>query len=182
MASSENIKAPEARLAFCNLIEPDKKTNQKTNKEVDYWSTSLLFLKTIDLSTLKKLAGDIAKEEWGDKAAAGIASGTIKSPFLDGDGPQGVSKKTDQRYDGFAGTTFLRVGSFQRPKMVTRAMLPVTSDDELYAGCYVVPVLNAYTWTHPTNGRGISFGLAMLQVVRDGEKLGGRGASGKPED
>ena len=36
-------------------------------------------------------------------------------------------------------------------------------------------MLNAYTWDHPKNGRGVSFGISMFQKLQEGERLGGSG-------
>jgi hypothetical protein len=175
MARSEDIKTPLARLAFENLIVPGKRLNQKTGKEVDNWNCNLLWPKDVDLSAMKNAAVACAVQEWGDKAKQMIADGVIKSPFLDGDGKEGLSKKTGERWSGYEGSTFIRVGSTQKPKLVNKRVEPITERDELYAGCYVYAVINAFTWTHPTNGRGVSFGLSMIQVAKDGERLGGGG-------
>lgn len=180
MARSEDIKTPLARLSFVNLLTPGKKINGKTKKEVDDYNCNLLFPKDIDLSALKKAAVDCAVSEWGDKAKQMIADGIIKSPFLDGDGKEALNKKTGDRYEGFAGTTFLRVGTQQRPKLVNKRVEPIVDKEELYSGCYAYAVINAFTWTNDQNGRGVSFGLSMVQVVKDGDRLGG-GAGGDPE-
>jgi hypothetical protein len=39
----------------------------------------------------------------------------------------------------------------------------------------VYAVVNAYTWDNPKNGKGVSFGVNMVQVAKDGERLGGGG-------
>jgi hypothetical protein len=169
-ARSEDMKTPLARLSFPNLFKPQTKDNG-----TESYNAVLLFPKSTDLSQLKAAAGKCATDEWGDKAAKMIADGVLKVPFLDGDGPQGMSKKSGERHAGYAGHTFIRVASNQQPKVVTAKMLPATPDD-VYAGCYVYAVVNAYAWEHPTNGRGISFGLSLMQVARDGERLGGGGA------
>lgn len=180
MARSEDIKTPLARLSFVNLLTPGKKINNKTKKEVDDYNCNLLFPKATDLSAMKKAAADAAIAEWGDKAAKLIADGVIKSPFLDGDGKEAINKKTGDRYEGFEGTTFLRVGTQQKPKLVNKKVEPIVDKEELYSGCYAYAVVHAFTWANEQNGRGVSFGLSMVQVVKDGDRLGG-GGGGDPD-
>lgn len=173
MARSEDIKTPLARLAFADGLF----TPQKSDTGVEKWTCSLLFPKTVDISALKNAALEAAKLEWGDKAIEMIKNEIIKSPFLDGDGKQGKSKQTGEPHSGFPGTTFIRVtsGKDYRPKLVNQKVLPITSKDELYSGCYGFGVVNAFTWENKENGKGITFSLSMFQKAKDGERLGGGG-------
>lgn len=175
MASTESIKCPEGRIVFENLLQPGEKTSSKSDKPVPYWDVTVAWPKSTDIAALRKLVVDAATAEWGDKAVEQLKNGTIKSPLLDGDGPQACNKTTGDRYNGYEGTWFVRAGTYQKPKMFTKNMDPVTERDELYKGVHVYPVLNAYTWAHPTNGRGVSIGLSMVQVLGRGERLGGSG-------
>ena len=96
MARSEDIKTPKAIIAFAQAaFEPQERENGKKQ-----YAPSLLFKKGADLSALKKIAADAAIAEWGDKAIQWIKDEVIKSPFLDGDGKQAVSKKTGERHPG----------------------------------------------------------------------------------
>ena len=175
MARSADLKAPEARLAFTQGLF-ELQTTQSGKKQ---WNCTLLWPKSVDIGKLKQLAVDAAVEEWGDKAVQMIKDGLIKSPFLDGDGPQGKSKKTGEPHNGFPGNTFIRVtsGEDYRPKLVNQKVLPITSRDELKSGDYCLPVVNAFTWENKENGKGITFGLSMLQKTRSGESLGGSGGA-----
>ncbi len=176
---SEDTKTPLCRLSFTDGLFKTRE-NDKGNKS---WGCTLLFPKSVDLGGLHKLALAAAKEEWGDKAEGWIKDGTIKNPFLDGDGKQGRSKKTGEPHAGYPGTTFIRVqsGETYRPKLVNQQVLPIASQDELYSGCYAFAVVNAFSWENKENGRGISFGVSMIQKAKDGERLGG-GGIGEPEE
>jgi hypothetical protein len=55
-----------------------------------------------------------------------------------------------------------------------RSKLVDATKDEVYSGCYGRAALNAYTWTHSTGGRGVTFNIRMFQKLKDGESLGGR--------
>lgn len=180
MARSSDAKTPLARLAFTDsLFKPQERDNGKKQ-----WGCSLLFPKGTDLSSLETLAVEAAKEEWGDKAVQMIKDGMIKSPFLDGDSKQGKNKKTGEPHSGFPGTTFIRVisGEEYRPKLVDQRVLPITERDQLYSGCYGYGVVNAFTWENKENGKGISFGISMIQKAEDGDKIGGGGGAGDAEE
>lgn len=173
MARSEDIKTDLARLAFADsLFKP-----QENDKGKKSWNCTLLFPKSNPLTALKELCVKACTEEWGDKAIGWIKDGTIKTPFLDGDGKQGRSKKTGEPHAGFPGHTFIRLqsGEDYRPKLVNQKVLPIASKDELYSGCYVYAVVNAFTWENKENGKGASFGVSMIQKAKDGENLGGGG-------
>lgn len=173
MASrSIDVATPECRFAWTRgLFELQK--NETSGKE--NYTCTLLFPKSTDLSELKKLAVDTAIAQWGDKAIEWIKTEVIKSPFLDGDGKQGISKKTGERNPGYAGHTFIRVtsGAEYRPKIVDRGMRFITGVDGIPSGCYGRASVNAYAWENEKNGKGITFGISTAQVQRDGESLGG---------
>ncbi|QIG74337.1 hypothetical protein EVC08_025 [Rhizobium phage RHph_N65] len=180
MARSADIKAPLARLAFTDsLFKPQERDNGKKQ-----WGCSLLWPKGTDLSALEKAAVDAAVEEWGDKAAQMIKDKLIHSPFLDGDGPQGKNKETGKEHMGFPGHRFIRVisGEEYRPKLVNRQVLPITDKADCASGMLAYAVVNAFTWENKEKGKGISFGVSMIQVAKDdGVRLGGSGGGGNPE-
>jgi hypothetical protein len=167
---STDIKTPLARLAYPNLLKPQKMEDGK-----EKYNCTLLFPKSADLKVLKDAVLETAERAWPGKARDMLKNGLIKNPFLDGDGPQGLSKKSGARHAGFEGTQFIRCSSTIKPKLVNRKVEPVISEDEIYPGCYAYAVINAFTWEDPRNGRGVSFGISMLQVAKDGERLGGGG-------
>lgn len=176
MARSEDVKAPEAIIAFAHsLYEPQERDNGKKQ-----FGCSLLWVKGTDLSALQKAAADAAVAEWGDKAIQWIKDEVIKNPFLDGDGKQAVSKKTGERHAGFAGHKFIRCisGEEYKPKVFDRKRNPVLDKAEVPSGSRGIPVVNAFTWENKENGKGISFGISMLQITHKAagdEVLGGGG-------
>lgn len=179
MARSKDLKTPLARVSYAAGLHKVQ-TNDEGKK---HWGCSLHWAKTDNIDALKALAAEAAVAEWGDKAIAMIKDGLIKSPFLDGDGPQGKSKKTGEPKAGYSGTTFIRVisGEAFRPKVVDQKRFPITEESELKSGDYVYAVVNAFTWENPKTGKGISFGVSMVQKAKTGESLGG-GGGGNPEE
>lgn len=185
MARSREIKTPLAIAAFTlGLFKLQKFEGDDGTKES--WNVSLLFPKTTDISSLKAIAGEAAIAEWGDKAGQMTADGLIHSPFLDGDGPQGKSKKDGKPHKGFPGTTFIRCtsGKDYRPKVYDRQKIDVLSVEGCPSGSQVYGVVSAHTWEHKkTNRRGVTFGISMVQVVKiaAGDEILGGGAGGDPD-
>jgi hypothetical protein len=179
MARSQDIKTPLGIISFsADLFKPRDRDNGTKS-----FGCTILFDKTADLAELQNLALSAAQAEWGDKAAQWIKDGLVKSPFLDGDGKQGLSKKTGERHPGYAGRTFIRCTSGEnfKPKVFDKQRNPVMDADGAKSGSQVFAVVNAYTWDNATNGKGISFGISMVQVVKLAEGAEVLGGSGGPD-
>lgn len=189
MARSEEFKLENMRLSFPNLVKPQQ-IEDKGVVKVKYNATLLwpktagglgLFGKTASGEKLDiaSVALKVATEQWGEKAGEWIKNGTIKTPFLDGDGPQGVNKKSGERHAGYEGHRFIRTSANEdrKPRLFDKKLNPVTDLDTLYPGCYVNAVVNMYAWEHPQNGKGLSFGVSLVQFAKDGERLGGGGVN-----
>ncbi len=173
-ARSEDGKTPLAIVAFAhNLFEVNNR-----NK----FGCSLLFKKGADISALQKLANDAAVGEWGEKVKMMVENKILKSPFLDGDGPQAVNKETGERYKGFAGHQFIRCvsGVDHKPKVWDRKRVPIFDKNDIPAGSQVYAVVNAFAWTNDEGGKGISFGVTHVQVVKkaEGDEILGGGGGG----
>ena len=180
MARSDDFLAPDAIGSFTNdLFELRKDDNGRES-----YGVQLHFGKATSLAVLEQHALQAAEREWPGKAAEWIKNGLIKSPFLDGDGKQGFDKEGTKK-PGHAGTTFIRCKSGKdfKPKVYDRQMIPVGDKAAVPSGSVLKPVLNCFTWDHPTNGKGLTFGVVMVQVVKKAEGdevLGGGGGSPEP--
>lgn len=182
MARSADTRTPLGRFAFTEGLFKIQ-TNDQGRKS---WNVTILFPKGADISVLEKAALDAAVEEWGDKAGQMIKDGIIKSPFLDGDGKQGKSKKTGAPHAGFPGNRFIRCtsGEEYRPKVVDRNVQPVLTREGFPSGSYGYAIVNAFTWENRENGKGITFGISAVQVskVATGDDVLGGGGGVDPED
>ncbi|SFI05185.1 ssDNA-binding protein [Methylobacterium brachiatum] len=167
---TEDFRSPLARLSRVNLYKP--RPNKKDPTKVKY-EVNLLFPKSADLSEIKAAVIEAAKAEWGEKAIELLKNGAIKQPILDGDGPQGVSKKTGARYPELEGMYFIRCASNLQPALLSKKVTAAVEGRDLYSGCYGYAAIHAYTWESDENGRGVSIGISMVQHAKDGEKLGG---------
>lgn len=133
------------------------------------WSAALLFPANVDLSALKEAAGRVAVARWGDKAGAM----GLRTPFKE-------QSELAGKYEGF-GTSgvFINVSSKFVPEFYAadgRTMITLSSD-VLWSGCFVRAGLTCYHYEKDAQGKaikpGVSFGLAFLQFIAEGEKLSG---------
>jgi len=182
MARSEDVKTPPAIISFSRDLF---KTRDRDNGGKNYGCT-LLFPKSANLAALQDMAVEAAVAEWGDKAKSMIKDGIIKSPFLDGDGKQGKSKETGEPHKGYPGHTFIRCtsGADYKPKVFDRRRNPIYEEADVPSGSQVFGVVNAYTWENKENGKGISFGISIVQVIKkaEGDEVIGGGGGGPDPD
>ncbi|MFK3857786.1 ssDNA-binding protein [Agrobacterium pusense] len=181
MARSQDARTP---LAIASYTKDLFEARERDNGTKGHGCT-LLFPKTTDISGLQNLALEAAVDEWGEKAKQWIKDEVIKSPFLDGDGKQAINKKTGERNKGYAGHVFIRCtsGADYKPKVFDKRRNPVLEVDGCPSGSQVYAVVNAYTWENEKNGKGISFGISLVQVVKvaQGEEVLGGGGGPDPD-
>jgi hypothetical protein len=192
-ARSQNFKLENMRGTFLFLLTPQKRENNGVIKFT--YSGSFLWPKTVELIgktadgktiNIQEEAARTAVEGFGDKALGLIKEKVIPNPFLDGDGPQAVSKKTGERHKGFAGHSFIRASATEKFPPDVRddvlgadgKLVKITDQNRLKWGAYYHIVTNILAWEHPQNGKGLSFGLAAVQYAKDGEALGNGGSGG----
>lgn len=178
---SADLKIPFlVRFAFTQDLFTAKEDDRGNKK----WNCTILIPKTADISPVAGMILEAATKQWGDKAKQWLADGLIKSPVLDGDGKQGLSKKTGERHDGFAGHWFIRSSSGfdYRPAIFGPKLEAITDKNQFVSGVYGHAVIYAYTWENKDQGKGVSITLRMAQKVRDSEKpLGGGGGTASPD-
>lgn len=150
----------KVRLSYAHLFEA-KSINGGDAK----FSVSLLIPKT-DKETIKLIneaiaeAKEAGKGKWGGKVPK-----VLKEPLRDGD----EEREDDEVY---AGHYFINASSKNTPGLVNQLMKGITSEDELYSGCYARVSINFYAFDANGN-RGIACGLNCVQKLADGERLGG---------
>ena len=95
-----------------------------------------------------------------------------KNPLRDGD-----TEKEDEAYND---SMFLSANSQFRPGVVDKDCQPIIDPEEFYSGCYGNVSINFYPFNVNGN-KGIACGLCNIQKVKDGERLGGNGASAEED-
>ena len=171
-ANSGTFATPEGQLSFCDsLFEKRSMDGVKFN-----YGCTLIFddkHRPFFLDIIRK----VVAMKWGDKGQRDFDKGLIKSPLLEGDGPQAHSKQSGELWGGMGkGKFFIRPTAQEdaQPQVFYRSKHVQASREEIYAGCWGKGILNAYTYENPSGGRGVSFGIRAFQKFRDGEPLGGR--------
>lgn len=162
MSKYKGIATPEAILCFPSLFTPKSKKSSD-NSGAEKYEAVLVFPKGTDISGLENMAKEAFREKF-PKGASGA-----RNPIHDG------NEVADSWGEHFKDAKYLRVSSFFKPAIVDAGKRPITDEDQVYPGCIVRAAVHAYTYERSGN-RGVSFGIDALQVVRDGERLGGGSA------
>lgn len=157
----------EVRLSFVNLFTP--RANQP-GQEPKY-STTILVPKT-DFQTKQRLDAAIqaAIEKGVSTVWAGARPPQPKIPVYDGDGvrPNGEAFGPECK-----GHWVLTAGSKQQQAVVGPDLSPIIDQTRVYSGVYGRVNLNFFPYSNSGN-RGVGVGLGPVQILRDGEPLGGR--------
>lgn len=160
---SEKVITPVARLSFPALFEPKA---MEPGQEPKY-SATLLFPLDADLSALKKAAAAAAEEKFGAKAKDLIKAGKIKWPIKD--------QADKSHLQGYTEGSFIAARSSAKPGVVNAALQPIIDPADVFAGVLVRASVSAYAYDHPVGGKGVSFSLNNVMVVRDdGVRFDGR--------
>lgn len=154
----QSVQTPEFRLCFPNLFKPT--SFEGSTRET--YNCVMVFPKDADLSKLKELAKAAFQKAFPNGAKG------ARSPFRDG------NEKVEDWGEAFRDTTFIRVSSNLKPPVADRKKHLIADEEQVYSGCYARAVVHAFAYDVKGN-RGISFGLDAVQILRDGERLGGGG-------
>ena len=170
-ARSEDFPTPLCRLSFAQGLWEARAVNDGAKK----YGCTLIF-KNKDRASLEKPVRKVIEEEWGEKGLARYDKGAIRSPFLSGTSKEARNKTTGELHPGMGEDVFFirpQSGEERPPTLRFRSENEPATKDELYSGCHGFAVLNAYAWTHPQSGDGVSFGLRYFQRTQGGDRLAG---------
>lgn len=157
------------------LSYPDILVPKEDDKGTPKYSVKLIIPKEENKQNLQKLLA--AKEEVFKTQShlfKGIeAAKDVTWYVYDGDG-----KKTNGKPFGeeCKNAYVLTVRSNFAPPVITKYAAEVTKDknaDEVYPGVKANVYVNAYGYNHEKSGPGITFGLGAVQVLGEGERIGG---------
>lgn len=147
------IRLCPARLSYPNLAKP-----REQKKGDPRYSCDLLFAKGANLSVLVTACDELGAEKFPGKKFTAL----IKDQG-DKEGPHYV-----------AGAKLISPWCHKKPLLVDGKKLVVDDPDKFYAGCWVVAMVQLFSYDNDGN-RGIGFGLRGLQFVADDEAFGGGG-------
>lgn len=156
------LLSPVCRISYPNLVTAKQIGNQGDPK----FSAAFLFDKAAQNSKEFKALQDAVEKAIAEKWPGGRPR-KLKLPFLTVDDLDQVP----QGYDD--DVVFIRTTSKNRPQVVHRDPNVEVDPNDVYPGLYVRASLRVYAWEHKEGGKGVSFGLGNIQVVKDGERFGG---------
>lgn len=160
------ITGKNTRWSYASVWEP-KSINGGTPK----YSVSLIVPKS-DKATLQKIKAAIeAAYKEGETKLKGNgksvpAFSSLKTPLRDGD----IDRPDDEAYEN---SYFINANSATAPGIVDADRIPVLDRSNVYSGVYGRASITFYAFNSNGN-RGIACGLQNLQLIRDGEPLGGK--------
>lgn len=167
---STRVITGKVRFSFLNVFEA-RAFGENTEPK---YSVMLLIPKT-DTSTIErcKKAINAAAQKGLQSAFGGKLPPVVKNTFKDADvdsDSEGVLFKDKWNYT--EGHYIINVSSKNRPQIVDADLQPIIDQTQIYSGCYGRASINFFAYNTSKN-RGISAGLNNLQMLEDGEPLGG---------
>lgn len=160
------VTTGEVRLSYVNLFQP--RANQP-GQEPKY-SVTILLPKS-DTDTFHRIQAAIqAAYEKGVVEKWNGARPPLKTVIHDGDG---VRPSGDPFGPECKGHWVFTASSKQRPEVVDAQLNPIIDQSRVYSGVYGRVNINFFPYNNSGN-RGIGAGLGPVQILRDGEPLGGR--------
>lgn len=159
MAEKQTVRkatTPVARVCFPNVF----RKNEKSGK----YQLDLVFDKKADLSELKKMAQEAAKEYFGDTLPK-----NIRSPFKFEPRKNQTTGEIYAGYDDMA--CYITVRSDSQPGVVDASLQEIIDEQDFYGGCYARATVTCFAYGGKKKGYvpGISFGLQNIQKLKDGE-------------
>lgn len=151
------------RLSYANVWEP-----KSINGSAEKYSVSLIIPKS-DTKTIAAInaAVNAAIEDGKGKFGGKVPNrAALKLPLRDGD----IDRPDDEAY---ADSYFVNANSNTAPQIVDRQVQPILDRSEVYSGVYARVSINFYAFNSNGN-KGIACGLGNIQMIKDGEPLGGR--------
>lgn len=174
------VKLYKVRLAFPQLFEPSVFTSSDGTTSPPRYSAKFIMPKDHkNVRDVKSAMQNLAKQKWGQKAAAVYKQLQAQDRLALHDG----DTKADE---GFEGNVFVGASAKpdrgERPVVVGRDNRILKPEDGIpYAGCYVNASIEL--WAQDNSwGKRINATLCTVQFVEDGERFGGGGAPGSPDE
>ncbi len=163
---------PEVQLLHPHLFKPHAIPGVEAEPK---YSTVVLLPKGYDLSKLHAVMLAAAQAKFGETQGRELLEmKKIKLPL------RKQAEMAEQGKVGFSdqeGDLFFNAASESQPGCVNRAREPVLNPEKVYSGVVANVQVQCYAWQHPLSGRGLSFDLQNVQIVRDGPRL----ANAKPD-
>ena len=154
------------RLSFVNLLEPAETLAGDMKYSTQIWSPKEDAVTLGKIENAIEAAKESGKNKWNGKIPA-----KLNLPLRDGD-----EEFDDEGKPKVPGHYFMNCSCKTKPGIIDRFKQPVDDPERVYSGVYARVSINAFGYNAAGN-RGISFGLNNVQIIKDGEYLGGRASA-----
>lgn len=158
---SKQVLTPECRLHFPALFTP-RQASRENPAKLSYQATLLLPPET-DMRPFIAAVKAAYKEKFG----ADLDPRTLRHQPVRRTAELASMQAAVESGEWW----FLRASSKYKPNVVDRANQKVTDEKAVYAGVYVRAYVTAWAWMHPQNGKGVSWNIDGVQVIKAGEVL-----------
>jgi Protein of unknown function (DUF2815) len=164
----QSVVLRDVTIVYPNVFKPTVPKGSNPDATPAY-SVTVLLPPGYDMTELNQILFTAATRTFGSDAARFIQSGVIKSPY------RNQAEKAALGKEGFSaepGAKYINVKSERQPGVVDQTLQPVLDPTKVYGGKVCNVQVSAFAWNHPTGGKGVSFSLQNIQLVRDGPRLG----------
>jgi len=159
MSTYYDVTTDTFRCLYPHLFEPSKFEGDEGDGE---YSLIMVFDKPEQLKPLKEAIRKTVAEKWPKGAPQGL-----RSPFRDG------GEKAAEWGDFLAGKVFVRAKTKRPPLVMDQKTANLLDKSAIYSGCYCRASVCPFVYDKAGN-RGVGLRLNAVQLVRDGEPLGGQ--------
>jgi hypothetical protein len=118
------------------------------------YQINMLVPKASNIDLLKEIAKKAKEEKFGTREIP-----KFKTPFHRTAEQERLLDYKDEY------PLLIRASSTDAPQVINAKLQLVTDEAEIYGGRWASVSVNAYAWEHPTGGKGVSFGLANVQLL-----------------
>ena len=170
ITSAGTLRLPAGRLSYPNLLTPRAMPGE--SEDSAKYSTSIMLPDKVDMALALKAVNDLAVSKWGpDKLAK------VRKPFL-----RHAEKADDKELtDNFPILIRLSSGPANPPTVMFANGERCSTPQEIYAGRWAVITVRPFTWSHPTGGNGVSFGLSNVLLLDHDDPIGSVRANAEAE-
>lgn len=161
--SDTEIVTEPCRLAFPALFKPKPTTKGGTDLK---YQAALLLPPDYDMTGLVECVKAAMVKKWGKVIKlVGKNNPLRKCDDLD----------EDDHATGYdAGWRFINTKSGYQPSVLDQKKQEVLDEKKVYPGMWVRAHLSAFAWEHAQGGKGVSFSINAVQLVKDDTRLDGR--------
>lgn len=152
---------PVGRMSYPHLFVPKAMPGDSPDKPKKY-SMTVMFHKNTDMKPGLQIVREVAQAEFGNDPKL-----KIRSPLLN---------HADKTADEALAAEFpwiIRCASEYQPDVVFGSLEPCKAPEEVYGGRWCRIAIRPYAWSHPTGGKGVSFGLSNVMLLDHDDRLGG---------